>query len=126
VVVTKARYTVLFDHECCKIQDKNNKHIGNIPVSITGLYKVEHVYMAALRPECVDLTTLHRWLAHIALDTICKMISSRALEGMELTDDGPMATCKTCKQAKAMCKQIWKEHEAPLTDVIGAETHMDL
>jgi len=141
--ITKAGYTVLFDHECCKIRDKNNKHIRNIirknqlfllhlitsyssyfggkkgisenktsffllmiPVSITRLYKVKHVYMAALKPEHIDLAMLHRQLMHIALDMICKMISSGALEGMELTDDQLMAMCKTCKQAKATCKQI--------------------
>jgi len=70
------------------------------------------VYTAALRPERIDLATLHRWLAHIALDTIRKMISSGALEGVELTDDGPMATCEMCKQAKATRKQIRKECEA--------------
>src|SRR6267142_598588 len=124
--ITKAGYTVLFDHECCKIRDKNNKHVGNILVSITRLYKVERMYAAALRPERVDLATLHRRLTHIAPDAICKMIRSGALEGVELTDDGPMATCETCKQAKATRKQIRKEREAPLTDAVGAETHTDL
>jgi len=124
--ITKAGYTVLFDHECCKIQDKNHKHVRNIPVSITRLYKVECVYTAALRPKCVDLAMLHRQLTHIALDAICKMLSSGALEGVELTDDGPMATCEACKQAKAMHKQIQKECKAPLTDAVGVETHMDL
>ena len=69
------------------------------------------MYTAALRPECVDLAMLHRQLAHIALDVIRKMIRSGALEGVELMDDGPMATCETCEQAKATCKQIRKEHE---------------
>jgi len=56
--ITKAGYTVLFDHECCRIRDKNNRHVGNIPVSITGLYKVERVYAAATKVEHIDLTTL--------------------------------------------------------------------
>jgi len=124
--ITKAGYTVLFDHECCKIQDKNHKHVGNILVSITGLYKVERMYTAALRPEHINLATLHRRLMHIAPDAICKMISGGTLEGVELMDDGPMATCETCKQAKATHKQIQKEREAPLTDVVGTETHLDL
>jgi len=108
------------------IRDKNNKHVRNILVSITRLYKVEHVYVAALRPEHIDLAMLHRWLMHTAPDAICKMISSGTLEGVELTDDGLMATCETCKQAKATCKQIRKEHEALLADAVGTETHTDL
>jgi len=124
--ITKARYTILFDHECCQICDKNNRHVGNIPVSIMGLYKVECMYAAVTKVEHINLTMLHRHLAHIALDAIHKMINSSALEGVELMDDGPMATCETCKQAKAMCKQIWKEHKAPLADAVGAETHTDL
>jgi len=124
--ITKARYTVLFNHECCRICDKNNRHVGNIPVSITGLYKVECVYAAATKVECIDLVTLHRCLTHITPDAIHTMINSSVLEGIELTDNGPMATCETCEQAKAMCKQIQKERKAPLADAVGTETHTDL
>src|SRR6267142_1025159 len=123
--ITKAGYTVLFDYECCRIHDKNNRHVRNIPVSITGLYKVKCVYVAATKVEHIDLMMLHRCLPHITLDAIGKMINSGALEGVELMDDGPMATCETCKQAKAMCKQIRKECEAPLADMVGVETHTD-
>jgi len=114
--ITKARYTVLSDYKCCRIHDKNNRHVGNILVSITGLYKV----------KCINLAMLHRHLMHIAPDAICKMINSGVLEGVKLTDNGLMATCEMCEQAKAMCKQIRKEHEALLTDTVGTETHMDL
>jgi len=136
--ITKAGYTVLFDHKCCQIRDKNNRHVGNILVSIMGLYKVERMYAAVTKVEHIDLAMLHRCLAHIdlamlhrclthiALDAICKMINSSVLEGVELMDKGPMATCETCKQAKATCKQIRKECKAPLADTVGAETHMDL
>src|SRR6267142_5367897 len=124
--ITKARYTVLFNHECCWICDKNNRHVGNILVSIMGLYKVERMYAVVTKVKCIDLAMLHRCLAHIALDAIHKMINSGALEGIELMDDGPMAICETCKQAKATRKQIQKEHKAPLTDMVGMETHMDL
>jgi transposase InsO family protein len=125
--ITKAGYTVFFDHECCRIRDeKRKKHIGNIPVSITGLYKVERVYAAATKAERVDLATLHKRLAHIAPHSIRQMISSGALEGVELTDDAPMPTCQTCEQAKATRKQIRKEREAPLADAVGAEIHSDL
>ena len=124
--ITKARYTVLFNYKCCQICDKNNRHVRNILVSITGLYKVEHVYAAVTKVKHIDLTMLHRHLAHIAPDAIHKMINSGVLEGVELTDNGPMATCKMCEQAKAMHKQIWKECEAPLADMVGMETHTDL
>jgi len=39
--ITKAGYTVLFDGGTCKIQNKNTKIVGQIPVSQNRLYKME-------------------------------------------------------------------------------------
>jgi hypothetical protein len=124
--ITKARYSVLFDHKCCGIWDKNHKYIGHIPVSITSLYKVKHVYAAAPETERVSLATMHKWLTHIAPDAICKMISSSTLGGVKLTDKGPMPVCNTYEQAKAMHKQIQKECKVLLIDVVGVEIHIYL
>jgi hypothetical protein len=54
------------------------------------------------------------------------MVKSNAIEGIKLVNDGSMLICEACKQAKAMRKQIRKEHEAPLADTFGAEVHTDL
>jgi transposase InsO family protein len=125
--ITKAGYQLLFDEESCQIREKRTrKYIGEIPVSISGLYKVERVYAAAIPDETVDLATLHKRLGHVAPDAIRRMITTGAIEGVKLTDNSNMGPCDTCEQAKATRKQIRKEREAPLADAIGAEIHSDL
>ena len=124
--ITKAGYSLLFDETCCWIRDRNKNYVGKIPVSINGLYKVERVYAAAIPDETVDLATLHRRLAHVAPESIRRMISTGAIQGVRLADDDHMGICDTCEQAKATRKQIRKEREAPLADAIGAEVHTDL
>jgi len=84
------------------------------------------MYVAATPEECVDLATLHRCLTHIAPNTIWKMVKRGIIEGIKLVNDGTTITYKACKQAKATRKEIWKEHEAPLADVLGAEVHSDV
>jgi hypothetical protein len=54
------------------------------------------------------------------------MVKSGAVQGIKLIDDGSMITCEACEQAKAICKQICKECEAPLAKAFGEEVHMDL
>jgi hypothetical protein len=104
--ITKARYSMLFNHKCCRIWDKNHKYIRHIPVSFTGLYKVKCIYAAVPKTKRVSLAIMHKQLTHIAPDIIHRMISSSALEGMKLTDKGPMPMSDTCRQVKAICKQI--------------------
>src|SRR5579863_10203288 len=69
---------------------------------------------------------LHRCLAHIAPDAIRNMVQSGAIEGIQLIDNGSTLICKACEQAKATCKEIRKEHKAPLADAFGDEVHSDL
>ncbi len=124
--IAKAGYSVTFKDNACQIRNKADKIIGSIPASQNGLYKVERVFAAATPEERVDLVTLHRRLAHIAPDTIRRMVKSRAFEGVELVDDGSTLVCEACEQAKATRKQINKEREAPLADAFGDEVHTDL
>jgi Integrase core domain len=65
-------------------------------------------------------------LAHIAPDAIRKMVKGGAIEGIELIDDGSTLICDACEQAKATCKDIWKEREAPLAAKFGDKVHTDL
>jgi len=60
----------MFKDDICTIKNKDNKVIGIIPASTNGLYKVEHVHMAMVALECVELATLHRRLCHIAPDGV--------------------------------------------------------
>ena len=97
-----------------------------IPATQNGLYKVESVYVATPPEEQADLATLHRCLAHISPDAIWKLISSGAIKGIKLIDDGSLLICDACKQAKATCKLICKECKAQLAKSFGAKIHSDL
>jgi hypothetical protein len=56
--IAKAGYKVSFMGNRCKIHNKGEKVIGNIPVSNNGIYKVLHTRVATLKQ--VNLLTLHR------------------------------------------------------------------
>src|SRR6266850_1926582 len=124
--ITRTGCKVVFDADVCHIFNKARNPIGAIRANKNGLYKAECVYAAATPEERVDLATLHRCLAHIAPDAIRKMVKRGIIEGIKLVDDGTTITCEAHEQAKATCKEIWKEREAPLTDTLGAEVHSDV
>jgi len=54
------------------------------------------------------------------------MVKRGIIEGIKLVNDGATITCKACEQAKVTHREIWKEHEAPLTDMLGVEVHSDV
>ena len=115
----------MFDTDVCHIFNKARNPIGAIRANKNSLYKAEHMYAAVTPEERVDLTTLHRHLAHITPDTIRKMVKRGIIEGIKLVDDGTTITCEACEQAKATHKEIWKEREALLADALGTEVHSD-
>lgn len=84
------------------------------------------MYVAAAQDEQVDLVTLHKCLAHIALEAIQCMVKKGSIKGITLVNDGSTIICEACEQAKATCKDIQKECKAPLTDSLGVEVHTDL
>jgi len=124
--ITRTRCKVVFDMDVCHIFNKAGNPIGAIRANKNGLYKAERVYAAATPEERMDLATLHRHLAHIAPDTIWKMVKRGIIEGIKLVDDGATITCEACEQAKATHKEIQKEREAPLADALGTEVHSDV
>src|ERR1700761_5963000 len=71
--IVKASCMVQFKNRICKIV-RNSSTIGSIPASTNGLFKVEHLLVAAESPECVDILTLHHRLGHISTDTICHLV----------------------------------------------------
>ncbi len=72
--ITKARYTVLFDSGTCKIQNKNAKVIGQIPISQNRLYKVECDHAGLIILEDNGILALHCCLRHIPVDAIHALI----------------------------------------------------
>jgi hypothetical protein len=69
---------------------------------------------------------MHRCIVHIAPDSIQKMVKRGIVEGVQLINNGATITCKACEQAKATCKEIQKEREVLLSDVLGEEIHSDV
>jgi hypothetical protein len=111
---------------CKVIFNRVGNPIGAICTNKHGLYKAEHAYVASIPDERVDIATMHRCLAHIALDSIRKMVKRGVIEGVQLIEDSATVTCEACEQAKVTCKEIWKECEAPLSNALGKEIHSDI
>jgi transposase InsO family protein len=124
--ITDAGHSVSFEGQSCKIKNKTGVLIGDIPASMSGLYKVEHAYSAKEALERVDLPTLHRRLGHIAADTICSLVRNHLIDGVNLIDDGSPLLCDSCEYAKFTKKPIRKERVSPPADTFGAEIHSDV
>jgi transposase InsO family protein len=124
--ITQSGCKVIFDVDVCHIFNRAGTPIGAIHTDKHSLYKAEHIYVASIPDEWVNIAIMHRCLAHIAPDSIQKMVKRGIVEGVQLINDSAIVTCKACEQAKATHKEIWKEHEVPLSDVLGKEIHSDV
>jgi len=85
--ICKARNSVMFKDNTCTIKNKGNKVIGVIPASANRLYKVEHMHVAMVALEHVELAMLHRRLCYIAPNGLHALISKGAVDGVQLIDD---------------------------------------
>ena len=80
--IAKARFSVCFEGQLCKIKDLRDTVISVIPASDNRLYKVDRIYSAVTAPERIELATMHRCLGHIAPDAIWTLFQSSATEGV--------------------------------------------
>jgi hypothetical protein len=124
--ITKAGHVVSFEGNLCKITNSKGKMIGNIPISVNGLYKAEQVYTAAAVPEVVNIITLYRHLGHISLNTIQSIIHNNVVTEIQLIDDKPSFFYKSCEHAKATCKPINKECQSNLAEAFGDKIYSNL
>jgi len=97
--ITNAGYSVAFEGNTCKIKNQSRTLIGSIPSTTNNLYKVEQVNVAITMPEQVNLYTLHHQLGHITPNSICKLVKSNVITGIQLIDEGPKFTCLSCEYA---------------------------
>jgi len=124
--IVQAGYTIQFKGGSCNIKRGNGSVISSIPAGANGLFKVEHLLMATVPSESVNILTLHWRLGHISANAIHALIRTNTVTGLHLIDDFPSFTCDSCEYAKTTRKAIRKEWEAPLADTFGAEVHADV
>src|SRR5260370_38481764 len=84
--IAGAGYSVRFEGNCCKIQNKKGAIVGSIAASPNGLYKVEHPLMAVAAAEQIDILTLHRRLGHVAADPIRSLVRTNTVTAPHLID----------------------------------------
>ncbi len=124
--ITKASYTVLFDGGTCKIQNKNTKIVGQIPVSQNRLYKMECEHVGLVIPEDNSILALYQHLRHILADAIHTLVCYNVITRLQLLDDKWPIFCESCKYAKATWKCINKEQTTPPAKSFGDKIHLDL
>ena len=126
--ITSAGSSISFENVACKIKNKVGKLIGNIPASKSGLFKVEHSYLAAdsTPVKQINIHELHRCLGHMPANTLCSLVRNQAIEGIKLINDGLPIICDSCEYVKMTCKVILKERTAPPAKHFGDEIHSNL
>jgi hypothetical protein len=124
--IAKASYIVLFNGGTCKIQNKNSKVIGQIPISQNGLYKVECNQVGLVIPEDNGILALHHCLRHIPTDTIYALIHYNVVTRLQLLDDKQPIFYELYEYAKVTYKCISKEQVAPPAKAFRDEIHLDL
>ena len=128
--ITAAGYKVIFKGATCRIYDAKDKIIGLISAR-NGLYRVDHevVVNAAMigeDPEILSIEEIHRRLGHIAPETARKMVSNKAITGIEIDSTTSIQQCESCEYAKATRKPIKKIRETPRAAKFGDEIHSDV
>src|SRR5277367_524644 len=128
--ITAAGCKVIFYGPTCKIFDPTGKAIGQVAVR-NGLYRVDHdmtvnIAMASDAREVVTVEELHHRMGHIAPEAVKKMVSSGAIEGINLDQSSSIQSCDSCEYAKATRKPIKKSRETPRASGFGDEIHSDV
>ncbi len=126
--IAGAGYSVCFEGNHCKIQNKKGAIVGSIAASPNGLYKVKHPLMAVATVEQIDILMLHRRLGHVTADTIHSLVCTNTVTRLHLIDPSSHSqiTCNSCDYAKATCKIICKELTLPLAEAFGNEVHSNV
>src|ERR1700678_3771725 len=65
-------------------------------------------------------------MGHIALETAKQMVSSGAIEGIEIDLASVIQQCDSCEYAKATHKPIKKDCQTPRAAKFGDEIHSDV
>lgn len=124
--ITASGCAVVFRGHTCKIYNKANKLIGEIPKE-NGLYgtrvNLEH---AATTIEQISVDDLHRRMGHISMQAARDLVEKNLVSGIKLKVNGISRPCDSCEYAKTTRKPIRRERELPLPQKIGDEVSTDL
>ena len=128
--ITAAGYKVIFRGQTCKIYNSKDRVIRQINAR-NGLYRVDHevVINTAMTGEAREVLTveeLHRRMGHIAPESAKQMVSSGAVEGIEVDSATSIQRCDSCEYAKATRKPIKKARETLRAAKFGDEIHSDV
>lgn len=82
--------------------------------------------MAGEAREVLTLEDLHRRMGHIASEAAKQMVSSGAVDGIELDLTSTTQSCDCCEYAKATGKPISKTWVTPRAEKLGEEIYSDV
>jgi Pol polyprotein, beta-barrel domain/Integrase core domain/GAG-pre-integrase domain len=123
-----AGFSVLLKDRKCLIRDSRGTLLGLIPLS-NGLYKVEHMSMAAaanVARKSLTLDELHRRMGHISPQAAQKLVQDGIMTGLDLDMASQPGLCTTCAHAKLTHKPVPQKWEGPRATSFGEKIHSDV
>jgi hypothetical protein len=113
--IASAGYAALFRANFCCIFDSKQRRVGHVPVTLNGLYRVDHGEAASSASARKQLTLkqLHCRMGHISPEAVRKLVKEGRVNGVDLEEGGDFGSCDSCEYAKTTRKPIKKERSAP-------------
>ncbi len=129
----QAGYTLTFGQGQCHIKDPDGNHVGAIPRSETGLYRVIHdsadgSTANAETPTIVTEDELHHCMGHLSITTAKQLLSHGFVTGLQLSPNptGKPFFCESCVYAKTRCQSVPKVFQGPHASTFAEEVHCDV
>jgi gag-polypeptide of LTR copia-type/Zinc knuckle len=99
--------------------------VGWVACTLHCLYKTMHNFKST---DVVEMSAmeLHRHLGHISVASACKLVMSRAIQGIELNPDLKEVDCNACTFACATCLPMSKPCTSIPAQNFGDEVHTDV
>ena len=125
----KSGFCTTFYNGKCTIKGPDGNHVGNIPKTSRGLYRVDHEPDSVNEAlEQLTLDQFHRRMGHISPEVARKLVTKGFVTGVSLdeTESGNPFFCESCVYAKATRKPVFKVRQGDRATEFGGEIHTDL
>ncbi|THH08422.1 hypothetical protein EW146_g8993 [Bondarzewia mesenterica] len=127
----KLSFSTTFAGGTCIIHAPSGKHIGVVPCTKHGLYRVVHDSSAQDKAGAAEELTVmefHHRMGHVAPSMAKRLVEKGFVMGIKLVDSalGDPLFCESCVFAKAHRKPVPKMHEGEWATTFGGEVHSDL